>query len=156
MIINILGIILFFVIVGYLVNEIPKLNSKKNNKMDPLLDFRQTACFGDCPVYSSTIYKDGTVRYYGEHNVKLKGKLKFKISEGSMFDLKNMINKLNVLELKEEYDSKITDLPSTFITFYLKNKNTIDVIKIRARDNIPKKLQELIDHISLLILNHKN
>lgn len=150
MLIKTLSIILFFVITFFIVYEFSK---DKVAEPKPLIDFRQTVCFGTCPVYSATIYEDGTVDYHGEQHVDLKGSHKFKLSEGAMIDLKNKIKKLNVSELKKEYDGNITDLPSTHMTFYLGDGQDNQVIKVRARYGIPDNVDDFIKHTSALILS---
>jgi len=146
MLIKTIGIILFFVITFFIVYEFSK---EKGKPSKPILDFRQTECFGTCPVYSATIYEDGAVEYHGEKHVDVKGHKKFKLSKGAMLDLKNKIKQLDPLELKSEYDGNITDLPSTYITFYL-GDNVVK--KVRARWQIPKNLFDFIESTNGLIL----
>ena len=146
MLIKAIGIILFFVISFFIVYELSKEGDKR-----PILDIKKTMCFGTCPVYSATIYDDGTVSYDGEMYVDKKGHDKFKLSTGQTSSLKSMINALNVNDLKDEYDGNITDLPSTLLTFYLPNQNN-QVKKIRARYNTPEKLDAFIDMVHKMIM----
>src|SRR5690606_14256171 len=37
------------------------------------LSLSRTACFGTCPVYTLTVYQDGTVVYEGENHVDMTG-----------------------------------------------------------------------------------
>jgi len=147
MLIKTLGIVLFFVISFFIVWELSKEKVKK-----PILDIRKTECFGDCPVYSATVFDDGSVLFNGEMHVDKKGSVKFKLSRGQTSSIRSMINALDVMELEDEYDGLITDLPSTFLTFYLDE----DVKKVRARHNVPKKLDAFIDMIHGMIINEIN
>ncbi len=144
MLIKIIGIALFFVISFFLVFELSKL---KDKKAKPILDIRQTMCLGTCPVYSATIYEDGSVYYVGEQFVDHIGPKRFVLDIDTTKTIIEKINDLDIEYLKSEYDGNITDLPSTYLTFY----NT-DIIKIRARYGIPKKLNNFINYISKLVL----
>ena len=38
-----------------------------------MITLQRTACFGACPVYTVSIYADGTVAYNGERFVEVEG-----------------------------------------------------------------------------------
>jgi hypothetical protein len=147
MLIRIVAILLFFIISYFIVREVSMLKDKKAR---PLLDFRQTVCFGQCPAFSATIYMDGMVSYNGESDVIVPGPLNFKLSEGLVQDIDRRIHGLDVSGLEEEYDGPVTDLPTTFLTIYLPDS---DIRKIRSRYGAPKKLSDFIKYIADTILS---
>lgn len=142
--IQFVGLVTLFIIIGYLVFEFSKTRSRK-----PFVTIKKTICFGACPIYEATIFDDGTVWYDGEEHVKYIGHKKFNLSEGDILDIQNAINTSNFFELEDEYDGEVTDLPSTYLTVSI-NGNTK---KIRVRYDVPKKLDILIDIIHRKITN---
>lgn len=109
----------------------------------PFIEIEKTMCFGTCPVYKATIFKDGQVSYDGKAYVKKVGKHNFRLSNDAMDNIHNEINKVNFFKLKDEYDEMITDVPTTIITVHkgLKKK------RVFARANVPHKLQNIIKNI---------
>jgi Domain of unknown function (DUF6438) len=75
-----------------------------------------TACFGTCPIYSLTIFRDGRVRYEGEGFVKEKGVRTKTISAGEFKRLAAKVDEIGFFKLKPAYRANITDLPTTIVT----------------------------------------
>src|SRR5206468_3818802 len=75
-----------------------------------------TACFGTCPVYSVTIFRDGRVRYNGIEFVKEKGVRTKTISTGEFQRLAAKVDEIGFFKLKPAYRANITDLPTTVVT----------------------------------------
>jgi hypothetical protein len=73
----------------------------------------RTACFGDCPIYSVTVRRDGRVVFVGERFVKAKGVRRARISRSSADRLFAAVRKARVFELDSRYDSSnVSDMPS--------------------------------------------
>ena len=78
---------------------------------------QRTACFGRCPIYTLTIYEDGTVIYLGQKWVEKEGTYQTKIDLEVFQKLLDKANEIGYFELDDVYDSdQITDLPSTITT----------------------------------------
>lgn len=90
---------------------------KKVNKGLPdslVVRIQRTACFGRCPIYTTEIFKGGTIFYTGEKWVEREGHFVGKISQEYIEGILAEAKKINYLELNSIYDHKgITDLPST-------------------------------------------
>lgn len=149
------GFLLFFVILFFIIYELSKddIKEKMTTKRSdlPLFNMQKTKCFGNCPVYDAAIYPDGTVAYNGDENVNRIGYYEFKLTKNELNSIKKDIADLDVMNLSNDYDGNITDVPSTILMFF-QNGSTK---KIKARYNIPPKLQSFINKMHKLI-NKKN
>ena len=131
-------------------NKTVSLNNIKEEYENRLLSMRKTPCFGDCPVYELSIDKDGNVTYNGIQYVNEKGKHEFKLSDEQFNKLTKMLNEGDFDSFKDIYDNeRITDLPSTFITY--KGKQ----IKIRLWNDIPDALINVHEYIEGILLDKK-
>jgi hypothetical protein len=86
-----------------------------------VITLKRTPCFGACPIYSVTIYGNGTVVYEGERFVKVTGKRTHRISKASVRELVDEFFRIGYFSLRDEYVSvknpdgtvtQVTDLPS--------------------------------------------
>jgi hypothetical protein len=120
-------------------------------KGDMILHFRKTPCFGNCPVYYTYINSDGTGFYEGIRNVNEVGQFSFQLDENQLSIVKEKMEKLNYLSLEDFYDSPITDVPSTIITFNLNRKKK----QILSRYESPEKLMTFIKEMEEIIFSTK-
>lgn len=94
------------------------LRREKINK----IIYKRTACFGDCPSYEVTFYKSGTAEYEGYYFVKMKGKYKGKIDKYIFARLTYLLDRNNILDLKDNYSSRISDASAAILTIEFENK----------------------------------
>ena len=89
------------------------------------ITLERTWCNGTCPIYTVTVWCDGTVTYDGEEYVKVKGRRLRKISSEQVQQLVRKVQRNGFFKLKDEYMSKenadgsistVTDLPSAITT----------------------------------------
>lgn len=124
---------------------------KHTNKSDkinsfPIITFQKTACYGKCPVYSLEIFENGLINFIGEKNIDKIGKYKKIISKKEIKELINSFVNINFFDFKDEYTSRKTDLPTTYISFSYSGSYK----KIRDYSDAPKelrKLEKLIENI---------
>ncbi len=117
--------------------------STQIHKIDPkdkILEYEKTQCFGSCPVYTATIYKDGTVVYNGLMYVKNEGKKVYKLSKDDMNDIYTKLNEDDIMKYSNNYDAEVTDLPSTYLILF---KDGRVIKKIHMRANVPNYLNNL-------------
>ena len=76
----------------------------------------RTPCFGRCPIYRATLYRNGTVRYFGERFVDKLGAYKGRLSEDAFPRISMLVDRLGFNSLKARYEENITDLPSCTVT----------------------------------------
>lgn len=104
-----------------------------------VFSFRKTECKGKCPVYYMQIYKSGKVTFEGTKNVEKIGSFSKQISNKEVENLIIEFEKAKFNEFQNEYTTKITDLPATYISF--NNNDTTKII--RDYHGAPKELKDL-------------
>ena len=93
----------FAILTLLFVNGCISISSQSENSKSVLKDSHiyiylfHDICEGSCPVYSITIYEDGTVFYRGELNVQTTGEVKSYISPSDLQVLVNEILSLDIL-----------------------------------------------------------
>ena len=112
----------------------------------------KSMCFGVCPVYDFTLYKNGQATYEGKENVKRIGSYKAQMSSVEINSLLEGISSLGYFSLEDEYDNKsVTDLPSTitYLNFDGKEKQVLCRYECdkRAQD-VNKMIESTIESIN--------
>src|ERR1044072_7839740 len=93
----------FTIPVLLLVSIVSTVEACQKCESDVLITIDREACFGNCPIYSAQIYKDGTVVYVGKEFVKTVGERRHKISKESIEALIKEFEKIDYWSLKDEY-----------------------------------------------------
>ena len=113
------------------------------------LSMERTPCFGKCPTYKLMIFNTGNVVFEGFSNTMYIGKYNKQLTKKQLKEIQKMMDEINILEMKNVYDSEVTDFPSTIL--FLVSNNTHKK-KILDRVNAPaelKKFEKLIDYLVL-------
>ena len=97
--------------------EIPKSES------EIIFSYRQTSCFGKCPVYNIEIYSDGLVKYEGKHHVSKKGNYIKHLSDEKIEEMIDLFLASKFFDFEDEYTSPITDLPTKYLGFTYDGKS---------------------------------
>src|SRR5690349_3473487 len=71
---------------------------------DVAITLERTACFGVCPVYTLTIYEDGTVVYEGENHVEVMGTQTFEIDPATVDQIVDAFADAGYFEWDDTYD----------------------------------------------------
>jgi len=97
-------------------------------------------CFGSCPVYSLTIYGNGTVNYEGFDFVNPMGKKTIQISPDTVSELVDRFYEIDYFSLNDRYETPAFDhsAVSTTITIDNYSKSVYNYAK-----KGPQKLQSL-------------
>ena len=78
-----------------------------------LASLQRGACYGTCPIYTVTVYRDGKVEYDGEEYVKKKGKATGTVTPAQMAALDKLFTDDHYLAYNTEYTHyDVTDNPS--------------------------------------------
>jgi len=107
------------------------------------ITLRRTPCFGECPDYTVTIDRDGTVAYDGRRFVRVTGRQTARISAAAVKALLDEFQQIDFFSLKDRYNAPVTDLPTTYVTLRLgeRSKTVEDYV------GAPKPLRDLERHI---------
>jgi uncharacterized protein YnzC (UPF0291/DUF896 family) len=115
------------------------------------ISLERTACNGNCPVYSMTVYGDGMIEYEGFLNVPVKGKRIGSIAKDSVISLLNAIEKVNINELQAKYvKQSVTDMPSVLFKVILTKDGFIrgrSIIDYQGDDTAPEALRNLYNQM---------
>jgi hypothetical protein len=112
-------------------------NDSKERKAE--ISIEKTVCFGKCPVYKMTIYRDGYVRYEGKRFAEKMGVWSKKISRKERKALCKKFREANLWQYEDLYQSDLVDLATTHIRFTYKDKTK----QISGKNNRPIPVLEL-------------
>ena len=93
-----------------------------NEVVEVILEFRKTACFGDCPTFSVELLSDGRIFFNGKANVEKIGLFESNVNDSFVFTLFQEAENIDFFSLDEKYPkgkNELPDLPKTIT--YLKN-----------------------------------
>jgi hypothetical protein len=122
------------------ITSTPTPPSRQENLKAMVIGYQKTVCFGTCPAFTMTINAEtNKISYTGESNVEKLGNYTKNISDEELFTLSEAFDKANFFELKDEYNSEMTDIPSKYVSYSFGGKSK----KIRDRYNAPAELKEL-------------
>jgi len=76
-----------------------------------VITLERTGCFGTCPVYKLTIFKDGNVLFEGKEYVRQEGKASGKISQKALKDLIAQFQSIDYVNLRSSYVSQGKECP---------------------------------------------
>lgn len=131
-----------FVIILFVVgcsSSVPDYDFTTFSETNPLIKMEKTRCFGKCPVYGLEIKGNGDVILTGKENIDKIGEYKLKIGNDEIKRLLSAIDKAEFWSMKDEYDGRVTDLPSTYFSVQYDGKSK----KVKSRYNAPKELDAL-------------
>jgi len=107
-------------------------------------------CYGTCPVYSVTLFENGSVIYYGEKFVKETGYQTATLNQSGFTDLLQACYESGFFQMNDEYvNLDMTDMPNAIIT--VQNGSGIKRVEhyhgdIHAPANLTS-LENLIDEV---------
>lgn len=78
------------------------------------IGLERTVCFGDCPVYTVIVSKDGRFLYDGEANVKRIGHFTGKVDTNELREIFRFVSSIGFSRLADGYSYPMTDAASTF------------------------------------------
>ena len=94
----------------------------KTGQLDPrtriIASIKKTACFGQCPVWSATVWSDGRAEFLGEKWAKRQGKFSATVKKNWLKELLETAESSGYFALAPYYPTghaEIPDLPTTFI-----------------------------------------
>jgi hypothetical protein len=93
------------------------------------IDFQADACFGPCPIFTMTIFADGSALYDAKEYNEQMGQFKTSIKKPDLDSLFTLVANVNIFTLKDKYSMLATDHPTYTLTVKLKdgkNKTIVD------------------------------
>jgi Domain of unknown function (DUF6438) len=105
-----------------IVEEIVTEEPDAEEKLELILEFIKTPCFGKCPTYSVQLWSNGKMIYDGKSNVEKMGRFESSANNSFIYTIFQEAEKIDFFELSDKYPTDgttIPDLPKTII--FLKN-----------------------------------
>ncbi|MAS38008.1 MAG: hypothetical protein CL610_28695 [Anaerolineaceae bacterium] len=116
----------------------------------PVITLERTPCFGSCPVYTVTIYDDGTVVYNGGNFVEVTGEQTTTIEPEVVEQLVAGFEAAGYFEWADEYtEMTVTDLP-TITTSVTRDGETKQITRYAGDSSAPLALPYLEQWIDLM------
>jgi hypothetical protein len=137
-------LILFFLMAACLSCKSGK--QAKQNYEKSAITMEKTACYGKCPVYTITIYGTGKAEFTGSKNVKMLGKYEKQLSKEETLKIFNTFYASSFSDFLSEYDSGVTDVPATIISFLHKGYNKVIKDKMGAPGEL-KALEKMVEEL---------
>lgn len=80
---------------------------------------QRTICFGWCPAYTVSIYRDGVIEYNGTDYVKTKGKATGVLSQDKVDAIDKLFATAHYFDFKDSYTHyEVTDNPSAITSWH--------------------------------------
>lgn len=118
---------------------------------DLLIELKRTPCYGFCKIYTVKIDKNGKGLFEGVENVEKIGRFSFSLSQDELMEFENAFHQVDFYQLKNIYDGQVSDLPTTYISYYKDGNRK----KIMDYYGAPQELRALENSIETLVLSKK-
>lgn len=133
--------VLYFAVIAALAGSAPDVYAGRQHPVPPdlVIKLERTSCYGECPIYTVTLDRDGNVVFEGTKFVRAQGRHTARIPATSVEALLDMARRIAFFDLRDSYHAMITDLPTTIVTI------TADGTTKRVEDyfGAPKELKQL-------------
>lgn len=113
--------------------------------------YERTPCFGTCPVFKFTMYRDGSAKYEGRNFTDLMGEYQGNYAANSIEKIFQQAEKIGYFQMESTYDNiMVTDLPACYTDIIGKDgKRKL----VNNRYKGPAELQELYKILDEVILS---
>ncbi|HUJ62711.1 MAG TPA: DUF6438 domain-containing protein [Kofleriaceae bacterium] len=112
---------------------------------------KRTMCYGWCPAYNVSIYRDGVVEYDGTEYVKTKGHATGKLSQDKVDAIDKLFATAHYLDLADSYTHyDVTDNPSAITSWHHDGK-TKTIEHYYGDEHAPAALTQLEEDLDKLV-----
>lgn len=111
---------------------------------DTVLVFQRTPCFGKCPTYTATVFRNGRVEYLGERWVPVLGKHTTQLPAATVTEMLAAARRIDFNSLPPQFTGNVSDLPGVIIAVYQPGQH---VHRVEGNQNMPENLQGYITYL---------
>lgn len=115
---------------------------------EKLIEMDKSPCFGLCPVYRLTVYRDGSMKVNAKQNMKISGIHTRQLDKSEIKSLRTRLEKMGLEKYKEEYREPIADAPSTEVRYFIDGRPK----KIFTNYIFPEPLQKITDELDQKVI----
>lgn len=128
--------VLVSLLIGLMVTQ------AQDSDVTPVITLERTPCFGSCPVYTITIFADGTVTYQGENFVDVTGEQTLTLDAATVAMMVETFADAGYFDWQDAYDTRtVSDMPSV-ITSVTRDGETHRIVRYTG-DSAPLALPYL-------------
>ena len=117
------------------------------NPADKIIEMSKGPCYGNCPVFTLTIYKNGIASYKGERYTDRRGTYVKKLGKEEFARIQGEFKRANMWQFRDTYRGRIPDMQSVTIT-YVEGTKKKTVSGKEIRPNAVKWLETQLDQIA--------
>nr|HEX4317125.1 DUF6438 domain-containing protein [Kofleriaceae bacterium] len=116
-----------------------------------LASLERTACFGSCPIYKISVFRDGAIEWEGTQYVKILGKAVGRATPAQLQQLRAAFAKAGYSMMRASYEqAMVTDQPTMVVAFA--DGPSVKTVKHYGGDsNAPPSLYELETSIDTIL-----
>ena len=129
-------------------------SNKSKVNQDPFIIMERTACYGTCPQYEISIYRNGLIQYNGTAFVDRLSCFQSFLHASIIIDIQLYLESINFFQLDTAYLSPLTDLPSVITEVKLNNKTHKVVDRLNGPIEL-KYIYSLIDSAYVSVIEWK-
>lgn len=122
------------------------------NKDNYSVTITKGACFGQCPVYTATIYGDGSVMFDGKQNVENVGSYHGSISSEDLCEIVKQVKENDLESFQKEFIDNVPDAPLTVISISHAGKRNV----IQWKIGTPAEVKPLLLLLAAATLDNKS
>jgi len=126
------------------LDALKPLNVKDDQKV---VEISKGPCFGNCPVYTLSIYETGIAVFSGEQNTDRRGVYMKKIGKERARQITNKCVAANLWQFRDVYKSNFPDLPTVTLTYY-EGKESKTISGKRERPDEVISIEQMLDEIA--------
>ena len=114
---------------------------------DLLATIERQECYGWCPIYKVSVYRDGAVEYHGESFVKVKGDARTELTDAQLGELERAFEAAHYMSLADTYTHEdATDAPTVITSYRIKH-----IAHYHGDDHAPPELGKLEREIDRIV-----
>ena len=116
-------------------------------RLPKIVEYSRSACYGQCPHFDLTIYKNGWMVFEGKRFTKQEGTATDRLTKEELSQLIADCKTADLWQYQSEYSMNIPDLPTVSIHFYEEGKDKGVKWKMRppaALSALSNKLMDLV------------
>ncbi len=125
---------------------------KDKQKESPTIVYSKGPCFGECPIFTLTIYNTGLAKFNGRKFTHMDGKYEKQLKNNEYVELVKTFRKNRFWRFDDTYGMDIVDAPTTTISFSDEGKSKT----VKGKNGFPEKFKELRTMLDTLIHTEEN
>lgn len=115
---------------------------------DTVIYYARGACFGMCPIFELTVFRDGKATYLGKNHVDRIGRYEAQVGFSDVEHIRQKAMGIGYFSMQSEYDNEhVQDLPNIITAI----DNDSKLYRVRNRYKGPTALRVLYTELDSLI-----